>query len=42
MTCNEEPHDQDDMLSVLEWATTNGFSGFLEPALDTITNFFGF
>ncbi|MET0342871.1 MAG: hypothetical protein ABW252_17830 [Polyangiales bacterium] len=39
MACNEQPHPQDDMISVLEFATVNGFQGFLMPAVDTISGF---
>lgn len=40
MACNETPHPQDDLISVLEFATVNGFDGFLAPAVDTISGFF--
>lgn len=39
MACNEEPNPEEDILSVLEWATSNGADALVRPAIDTITGF---
>jgi hypothetical protein len=42
MPCNEEPHPNDDLLSVLEWATSNGKDAILAPAAEAVMGFFKF
>jgi hypothetical protein len=42
MACNEKPHPNDDLLSVLEWATSNGADAILAPAAEAVTGFFKF
>lgn len=42
MPCNEVPHPNDDLLAVLEWATSNGADALLAPAFDAVRSFFPF
>jgi hypothetical protein len=42
MPCNEVPHPNDDLLAVLEWATSNGADALLAPAVDAVRGFFHF
>lgn len=40
LACNEAPNPEDDILSALAWATSNGVDALIAPAVEAVLEFF--